>query len=227
MTDRTLIRIQASSGAIFLVFTLVHLANTASGAAGPETYDAFQRGARAVYQIPWVEIVAIALPLAVHFTAALERLRRDGFRRRDRSLRGRLHRATGRVLLVVIGGHILAVRGPSLFLDFHPDAGGLAFSLWWMPWVFYPYYTLFAFSAAYHGWNGLFLFASSWGRPLAAALRTGPGFWLPVGLVCALTLAGVLRLGGAFGDIADPTDNAYARMWEDFGYVDLAPGSEE
>lgn len=221
MTDRTLIRVQATSGAVFLVFTLVHLANTASAVGGPAAYDAFQRGARAVYQIPLLEILGIALPLAIHFTAALERLRRDGFRRSDRSLRGRLHRASGRFLLLVIGGHILAVRGPSLFLDFHPDSGGLAFSLWWMPWLFYPYYMLFALSAAYHGWNGLFLFAATWRRPLPRRLREGPGFWLPVGLLAAMAIAGVLRLGGLFGEIADPTDNAYARMWEGFGYVDL------
>ena len=124
---------------------------------------------------------------------------------------------TGLYLLMVIGGHVLATRGPSLFYGFHPEFAGGAFSLWWLPMLFYPYYVLFALCAIYHGSNGLLLAAAAFGSPAPAGLRRGPGYWVPVATLGLAVLLGLLGMGGVLYEIADPTDNEYARMWESFG----------
>lgn len=222
MTERRLLQVQAGSGSIFLVFTLVHLANTGVATLGWDAYDGFQERARGFYQNPLLEVLALALPLVVHAAAAIERLRRSGFRRRNDTLRARLHRLSGYYLFAVIWGHVLAVRGPSLFSDFHPGFAGVSFSLWWIPALFYPYYALFSIAALYHGTNGLMLAASVFGRPLPKAWRTGWGFWVPIVGTGVALLLGVAALGGDLFPIPDPTDNPYARMWEGFG-VDLDP----
>lgn len=221
MSDRRLLQIQALSGLVFLLFVLVHLANTMVAIGGPDAYNAFQRGARRVYQFPPVEVLVLALPLLVHVAAAITRLRRSGFRRPGQSWRARLHRYTGYYLLLVIFGHVAAVRGSSLFFGVHPEFGGVSFTLWWLPWNFYPYYVLFALCAVYHGLNGLSVALSTLGRPLPDRLRRGPAFWAPVGVAGVLLLFGVLALGGKLFEIPDPTDNDAARMLQrEFG-VDL------
>jgi succinate dehydrogenase/fumarate reductase cytochrome b subunit len=121
----------------------------------------------------------------------------------------------------VIIGHIAATRGPSLFQGFHPEFAGLSFSLWWVPTLFYPYYTLFVLSALYHGGNGLVIALRTFGLSVPEALRSGPGFWIPLA-GCAVTLfLGILAIGGVLFEIPDPTDNAYARMWNTLVGVDL------
>ncbi len=220
MSDRNLLRIQAASGLAFAVFVAVHLVNLAFAGVSAEAYDGFQARARAVYQQPLVEAALVVLPLLVHAGAALARLRRSGFRRTTRSWRSRLHRLTGYYLLLVIGGHVLATRSPSFLLGFHPGFAGLSFSLWWVPALFYPYYTLFALCGLYHLANGLGIAASVFGRPLPERVRHGAGFWLPIGVAGTVLVVGVMALGGWLYEIPDPVDNDYARMWEDLG-VDL------
>lgn len=196
LTDRRLIQIQALSGTIFLVFVLVHLANTSAATLGVDNYNGFQARARSFYQHPAVELPLLAIPLLVHAAAAIERLRRNGFRRKNASLRSRLHRYSGYFLLTVIWGHVLATRGPSLFQGFHPGFEGLSFSLWWLPGLFCPYYVLLALGGLYHGLNGLTIAAFVFKRPVPAILRHGPGFWLPVAAAGTVLVVAILALGG-------------------------------
>ncbi len=212
-----LVRVQAAAGAVFLIFTAFHLVNTAAASVGMEEYDSLQRSFRAVYQHPLVEIVGLALPLAIHVGATALRWRRRGLRWKAKSTRSKLHTATGLYLLAVIVGHVVATRGPSLALGFHPGFSGLAFSLWWLPLLFYPYYVLFALSALYHGTNGLVRAAGAFGRPLPTGIASGPGYWVPTSAIAVLLVLGVLGLGGLLYEIPDPTDNDYARMWQGFG----------
>jgi hypothetical protein len=121
------------------------------------------------------------------------------------------------VLLGVIAGHVLATRSPSLFEGFHPGFAGLSFSLWWLPAIFYPYYAALALSALYHGTNGLFIAASVFGWSVPSGLRTGWGYGLPLTALGSILLLGIGALGGNLYEIPDPTDNEYARMWEEFG----------
>ena len=220
MTNRTLTRIQAGSGSVFSIFAILHLMNTTLAALGPGVYDGYQSTLRPLYQYPAVELLGLALPLSIHVAAAVVRWRRLGFRFRERSLRSRLHSLSGVYLLLVITGHVVATRGPSLMLGFDPGFAGLAFSLWWQPLVFYPYYLIFSLSALYHTANGLLLALGTFGRPAPSSWRRGPGFWVPLAAMALLLVLGVLGLGGQLYDIHDPTDNDYARMWSGFG-VDL------
>ena len=52
--------------------------------------------------------------------------------------------------MLVMAGHIAAVRGPSWLLDIYPGFLGLSFSV-----EFAPYYFLLALAGFYHGLNGL------------------------------------------------------------------------
>lgn len=223
MSDARLLQVQAISGLCFLAFVLVHLTNTLTALGGPEAYDGFQRAARTVYQYPAVELLGLGLPLATHVAAAFVRLRRRGFRRPQPSWRARLHRYTGYYLLLVIFGHIAAVRGAPFAFGFLPDFAGVAFSLWWQPWLFYPYYFVFGLCALYHGLHGATIALGALARPLPEAVRTGPAIWLPVGAFAVLLLAALLALGGRLFPIPDPTDNDYARMWERVLGVDFRP----
>jgi succinate dehydrogenase/fumarate reductase cytochrome b subunit len=221
MSDRRLIQVQALSGVVFLGFVLLHLLNTTMAIGGAATYNGFQKIARLLYQHPFLETTLVAAPLVVHVWAAVLRLRRQGFRRAREDGRARLHRYSGYVLLAVIFGHVAAVRGTSMFFDVYPAFEGLSFSLWWMPFFFYPYYVVFSLAALYHGLNGLAAAAATFGPPLPAAIRSGRGFWIPVGVAGVALVLSVFAMGGNLFPIADPTDNDYARLYERFGIVEL------
>ncbi len=64
--DRRLLRVQALSGSVFLLFALVHLANAALAARGVGAYQGWLGAARTIYQQPIVELGLLMLPLAVH-----------------------------------------------------------------------------------------------------------------------------------------------------------------
>jgi succinate dehydrogenase/fumarate reductase cytochrome b subunit len=215
-------RIQAASGLVFVAFLLVHLVNQGLALLGPEVYDGFQAEARRFYQHPALEPTLVLLPLVVHVVSALRRMRLAGVFGRSRTLRMRLHRASGYFLLLVTFGHIVAVRGPSLGLDFHPGFAGVSFSLWWIPAFFYPYYALFVVSALYHGLNGTWLALHALGLRRGASLPGGrPFLFGPVAAGSLVLILALLALGGQLFQIADPRDNDYARMWESYG-VDLS-----
>jgi succinate dehydrogenase/fumarate reductase cytochrome b subunit len=219
--ERTLLRVQCASGGLFSVFLVVHLLNTAMALESPAAYDSFQVAARRNYQVPVVEWLVVLAPLAVHMGAAILRLKRSGFRRPPQPLRAQLHRYSGWFLLAVILGHVFATRGSGVFFDAAPMAGGLAFSLWWMPAMFYPYYLLLALCGLYHGLNGLLIAASVMGVSVPRALREGWGFWVPVTVGSVVLFVAILGMGGVLHDIPDPTDNDYARLYESWGVVEL------
>lgn len=133
MSTRRLLQIQAISGSAFLLFTLVHLANTGVASLGIPAYDGFMRVARLAYQNPLVEIVALFIPLTVHWAAAIIRLQRDGFRRKNQTLRSRLHRYSGYFLLTFIWGHVAATRGRSLLADIEVSFTAISFTFAWLP----------------------------------------------------------------------------------------------
>ena len=211
-TERRLLRIQAFSGSIFLVFALVHLANAAMAARGVDAYQGWLGAARTIYQQPIVEIGLLMLPLAVHWSAGLLRLRRSGFRRRNRSLRARLHRYSGWFLLAFVWGHVLATRAPSLLADVEVGFSTISYTFAWLPAWFYPYYATLALCGLYHGANGALLPASIAGRPIPVGLRYGPGFWVPFSAAALLVLLGLAGLAGLLYPIPDPFESGYARL---------------
>lgn len=211
-------RIQAASGLAFGAFVALHLANQWLALLGPEVYDGAQARARAVYQHPAGEVALVALPLLVHVVAGVRRMWLRGVHGRRGGWRMRLHRITGYVLLAVIFGHVLAVRGTSLAYGFFPGFAGVSFSLWWMPGWFYLYYTLFGASALYHGINGTLLALYALGLRGDTSIPGGRlGLWAPVGLGTAVLVLALLAFGGRLFPIDDPTHSPYARMWQGFG----------
>jgi succinate dehydrogenase/fumarate reductase cytochrome b subunit len=215
-------RIQAGSGLVFLAFAALHLVNQWLALLGPAAYDGFQRGARGLYQQPALEVGLVMGPLVLHVVAALRRMRLRGVLGRGGSWRMRLHRITGYFLLLVIFGHVAAVRGPSLLLGFFPGFDGISFSLWWMPGYFYVYYTLFGSSALYHGLNGAWLALHALGLRRDASLPGGRrALFVPVAVGSALVVAALLAFGGRLFPIEDPREGPYARMWEERFGVEL------
>ena len=223
--ERRWARTQAVSGLVFLTFAGLHLTNQMLATAGPDVYNAFQRVVRLLYQHPLIELSVVAGALSVHVVAGVRRMLLRGVRGRGGSARMRLHRLTGYFLLLVIFGHVAAVRGPSLILGIFPEFEGVAFSLWWMPGYFYVYYSLLAFTGLYHGANGTLLALQALGLRSGPAVVRGWPFWIPVGAATGLLVLGILGFGGRLFEIANPTTNEYAGMWHEHFGVDL--GSEE
>ena len=209
-----LARVQAISGLLFLVFVSLHLVNTMLAALGPGVYNGYQRTLRPFYQFPLLEIGLVMAPLLVHIYAGVRRLRRGPA---PRTLRTRLHRWSGIFLLAVIFGHIAAVRGASLFAGLYPEFEGLSFSLWAVPWLFYPYYATFSVAAVYHGINGVLTALGILGVRVPSALRSGAGFWAPVAVGATLCLVGILGMGGWLFPVADPATSEAARLAERLG----------
>lgn len=205
--DVMLRRLQAIAGATFSVFVLMHLANILLAPLGPATFNAVQAVLRQVYQQPVIEVVFVMLPLLIHLTASVWRLIRSW--RRSRPLRARLHLWAGLFLVVFIFGHIAAVRGPSLLLGIYPGFEGLAFSIWFAPWYFYPYYFLLALAGFYHATFGLVTLARR--RGIAVPLSWHGPATLTITVLIFLSL---LSFGGILVDVGDPTDNDFARLAE-------------
>lgn len=212
-SERRLARVQAISGLVFLVFVLVHLVNLMLAAGSPGAYDGFQRAVRPVYQFLPFELGLVMAPLLVHVVAGVRRLRRSAA---PRDWRGRLHRASGIFLLVVIFGHIAAVRGSSVVFGAFPEFAGLELSMWLAPWFFYPYYGLFAVAAVYHGLHGAGVALATLGVRVPRVARDGLGFWTPAVAGMVLALAGILGIGGWLYTLPDPTGTDAARLAERF-----------
>ena len=218
-------QIQAATGLIFAVVLGFHLLNTWLAAFGPGVYDGVQGVLRTVYQANVVEALILAA-LAVHLVVGLRRIGLEP--KRQLTARARWHRYTGFFLLVVIGGHILAVRGSSWFYDVYPGFAGLAFSIAAVPAYFYPYYFLLAVAGLYHGLNGAGI---ALGRLRPGA---GPAAMLNIVALKRATLAGALLtvaalggLGGWYYDVGNVAESDFARLTtgiveEVFG-VSIAP----
>lgn len=211
-----LARLQAQTGLVIAAYLVLHLANTIVAVGGEARYDAFQRVVRYAYQNPVSELVLLA-SVVVHAIVGVVRFRR----RRKGEPRGqavprrvRVHRYAAYFLLLVIVGHVAATRLPAVIADIPVGFRGLAFAMQWIPGYFYPYYTLLALAGLYHGLHGAYLALGTLGVRVPQALKKGPGFYVPITIVGAGLVLGILALGGVLFPIHDPRDSAYARMWE-------------
>lgn len=205
--ERVLIRVQAVSGSLFLMFLALHLSNVLIAPLGVDAFNAYQTTLRQFYQHPLVEIAVLMAPLVTHAIAGiwLRILRR----RRGVKPRRNLHFWAGTFLLIFVPGHILAVRGPSLVYGIYPEFEGVAFSLWFMPYWFYPYYFLLALAGLYHGTNGL-------GRVLirnGVISNTRKLIWPVISIGGIGVAISLMSLGGVFFETPDPMDNDFARLY--------------
>ena len=221
--ERTLVTVQAASGALFAVFLLAHLVNAMVAMAGPAAYDALRGQLRAVYQVPPVEVLLVGAPLVAHVGASVWRMvrRRRRGQRTPPGTRSRLQRWSAVVLLVFLVGHVVATRGASLIFGVWPGFDAIAFTMIWTPAYFIPYYSVFSIAALYHAINGLALALPRLGLRGPSQRRMGP-------LVAGLTVAGALALllgvagfAGAFTAVRDlALDGDYAHLIERLGLVD-------
>jgi succinate dehydrogenase/fumarate reductase cytochrome b subunit len=203
------IRVQRLTGLAFLAFLLVHLVNTWLAVLGPDSYNGYQRFFRTAYQHPLYELSLIFTPLIVHLGCGLWRIWKSQVPKSHMSLSRRLHRYSGVFLGIAVIGHIVATRGPSLFLAIYPEFGGLAFTFQWLPAYFYPYYALFSAAALYHVWFGLrSMLKPSMARLPALAFASRV---LPVLAWLAIAVA-LLALGGQLFPVDDASGTEFAQL---------------
>lgn len=214
---RLLKKAQALSGLVFAAFLVLHLLNTWLAALGPAAYDGAQQELRTVYQALAVEVVVLAA-LLIHIGVGVARILIEP--KRSLSLRARLHRYAGFFMMLVIGGHILAVRGPSWFFDVHPGFAGLAFSIAAVPGYFYPYYFLLALAGFYHGLNGVSIAAGRLGWPVRVPSDILRRLSMIAGVLTALALMG---FGGLFFDVGDVYASPFARLAMEITGVTFTP----
>ena len=199
-------KIQAGTGVIFFVFVLLHLLNTYVAAFGPAAYNTTQQALRIVYQFPPVEALLLAA-LLVHIVVGLVRLKVEP--KRTLTTRARWHRYAGVFLLIVIGGHIAAVRGPSWLLDIYPGFHGLAFSVAAVPAYFFPYYFLLALAGFYHAFNGVGIAASRLGFAAKVSNRT---LTTVTAVAAGLGLLTLLALAGTWHELGDLYAGEFAQL---------------
>ncbi len=213
-TDRRWLRWQAISGTVFALFLLVHLINQMISVLGAARYDAAQDAFRAGYQFPLLEVGVVVAPLIVHVVTVVRRF----FLRRAitpthaaPSLRVRLHRWSGRFLLVFVFGHFAATRGTDLLFGTPPRFEGVAWSFQWMPLYFWPYYTLLGLAGWYHLVHGLGTAGGLLQVRWLAALSRPLVFRTVVGLGATALLLAVLSFGGVLRDVGHPETSAFAK----------------
>lgn len=199
-------QIQAITGLAFAVFLTLHLVNTWLASLGPGVYDGVQGTLRTLYQFAPFEAFFLAA-LSVHAVSGLLRIAVEP--RRTLTPRARWHRYAGFFLLVVIGGHILAVRGASWFYGVYPGFEGLAFSVAAVPGYFYPYYFLLAVAGLYHGLNGASIALGRLGRS-APIGNTRLRHVTVAGAV--LTIAALGGFGGWYYDVGDVRSSEFALL---------------
>ncbi len=218
--DRRLMQAQAASGALFALFLTGHLVNMMLAAIGPAVFDAAQGQLQRVYHVPPLEVALVAAPLGVHVVSSVWRMvrRRRAGQEQPRAVRTRLQRYSAVVLLVFIGGHVLATRGASLIYGVFPGFAGVAFTMVWQPALFIAYYTLFSVAALYHLIHGLTVAAPRLGLRAPAWWRTDRAV-LGMSLVGAVLLVlGVAGFAGAFTEVrTQAVESDYARLLEELG----------
>ncbi len=218
VSERTLVRVQAGSGLLFAIFVVAHLLGTLLAPFGAATYDGVQSTLRAVYQEPWVEISLLLGSFLVHIVSGAIRARRRPKRRPGPS---RWQRRSGWLLVLIVLGHTLATRGPSLAYGIWPGFEGVAFSLHWFPSYFYPYYLLISLAAAYHGGLGILRAVRVFGlRPRTSVGAGGRGRfglgrrgWVALSAFGVLLLVALLAFGGVFFEVENPLNNPYAHLY--------------
>jgi succinate dehydrogenase/fumarate reductase cytochrome b subunit len=204
MTDRKLQQAQAISGALFGAFLLFHLVNTAIAVRGAEVYDGVQNQLRAVYQVPIIELGLVLAPLLAHMGLALTSM----WRRRGKSLPtpgwpARLHRWSGRFLLIFVLGHVGATRLPALLADAPPRFAGVAFTFQWIPLYFWPYYPLLALAGWYHFLFGLGTALPQLGLRSAGKLLSPRTLAVTFALGAVALLAGIVTFGTADASVRE------------------------
>lgn len=199
--------VQAVAGATFAIFVLLHLSNIALAPFGMETFNQYQQAIRTFYQYPAVELLIVILPLAAHAMAGIILFIVRRKTNTKRPAMARAHTWAGCFLLVFIVGHIVAVRGSSFFYDVYPEFEGLAFSLWYFPAYFYPYYFLLALAGFYHATNGLRMLAAKQGLAISASTQRSvtalAACWIAISLAA---------LGGLLFDVGDPASHGFAQL---------------
>lgn len=204
MTDRKLQQAQAISGVLFGTFLLFHLVNTAVAVRGAQAYDDVQNSLRAVYQVPVVELLLVLAPLLAHMGLAItSMLRRRGKSSPVPGWPARLHRWSGRFLLVFVLGHVGATRLPALIADAPPHFAGVAFTFQWVPLFFWPYYPLLALAGWYHFLFGLGTALPQLGLRNAGRLLAPRTFTITFSLGAVALLAGVFTLATAGEWVSD------------------------
>ena len=199
-------KVQAASGAIFAAFVAIHLFNTALAAFGLTAYDTFQEAVRGIYQAFVIEVLLLSA-LMVHVVCGVVRMIKE--RGRPLNTRAKWHRYSGIFLLLFVGGHIMAVRGPSWFYGIYPGFEGLAFSIDFAPYYFFPYYFLLGVAGFYHALNGL-----SIGLPrLNLRIRIENPMLLRATAASAMVmLAALLGLAGIWTDVGAPYESEFAKL---------------
>lgn len=210
-TKQQLRRAQAIAGVLFSMFVLLHLSNIALAPFGDGVFNSYQRFIRQFYQHPVFELLIVIMPIVIHAAAGiwLFLIRRSEAQapQEKRPLINRLQSWAGCFLLLFIAGHIAAVRGPSFFANVFPEFDGIAFSLWYLPYYFYPYYFLLALAGFYHATNGLRLLAARSGVSISRTVQINAtiaaALWITI---CLLSFGGVLMT------VENPADNDFARL---------------
>ncbi len=214
-SDRRWQRVQAVSGLTFAVFLIAHLGNTLFALGGANAYDAVQEMLRTVYQFPAIEILLLGVVLPAHITAGIARARlRRRSERSGTSTAIRRHRVAGWFLLVVIYGHVAAVRLPPLLFEAPLGFSGVSFTVHWLPVWFYPYYFVLALAGFYHLFIGSPLALSRCGfrvRPPTVHMAASAAAFGAVAFALAL-----LAFGGVVINVDDPFASDYARIVLDF-----------
>ncbi|TDJ31778.1 MAG: hypothetical protein E2O59_00190 [Gammaproteobacteria bacterium] len=217
-------KLQAITGLIFATFVAVHLLNTWLAGLGPAAYDGVQVALRQVYQFIFVEVLILSA-LLVHVVAGVMRIVKEP--KRTLTIRARVHRYAGFFLMLVILGHILAVRGSSMFFDVYPGFAGLAFSIEFLPGFFYPYYLLLGVAGFYHALNGSGIALQRLSGRLGGL---GWRFVLPqrrlalASSVAALVMVvSLLGFGGVWFDVGDVASSDFARLAKELLGVETTP----
>lgn len=207
ISDRTyyqLKRLHSLSGVFPIgLFLLEHFYTNSAVLHGPAAYN---RAARALAEIPYVQLVelfGIGLPILFHMTLGVviattgqANAGRHGYARNWMYL---LQRVTGLVLVAYIAYHVWSTRLSPEVLRGETDLYALMSAQLRNPAVF-GFYVVGILSASFHFGNGLFGFAVHWG------LATGRGaqrYAARIGFVVFLVLAAV-GLNALVGFVRQP-----------------------
>ena len=211
--------LQAASAMLFGIFLVLHLSNTLLAIAGPDVYNGVQQRLQLFYQHPQLEWVLVFIPLFVHASIGVYQIFSAARTGKRLTKRQRSHRLAGIFLLAVIFGHVAATRGVGYFYEAPPGFSGVSFSLWWMPWVFYPYYLLLFVAAFSHMLGGILFAARRFTKLQFKWLVNNTKYFNF--LAAILVFIALLSFDGRLFKVPDPTDTDYARAYEKIFAVEL------
>lgn len=211
--------VQHRSGLLLSLFLALHLVNTAAAAFGPALYDPLQTALRRLYQHPVLELVAVIGALVVHVVAAVVVARRRSAARPPLPPLLRAHRLAGRFLAIVIVGHVVATRAPSLVWGEHPGFLGVAFTMLAAAPLFIPYYLLLGVAGVVHGGVGVAIALPGLiGRGHGLVRR--PALRVALGMAAIAVVLGVLGFAGVVVDVDETAarGGVFARRFMTLGF---------